>query len=115
MRIKKKWGEIIQLAFNQPCSVKVIEIKPGESTTYHYHNFREDLWFVLDDGVGVVIDGKNFNASHGDEFFIPAGTPHKLYSRSNSIVRVLEIAYGFTEESDKVLVNEDVKDNNLND
>lgn len=106
MKIKKRWGFIRQLAFNQPCSVKVLEIEPGGSTTYHYHHFREDLWYVLDDGVGVMINGKKYIAKQGDEFFISAGTPHKLFSASNKKVRVLEIAYGFNEESDKVLVDE---------
>lgn len=105
MRIKKEWGEIRQLAFNQPCSVKIIEIEPGMSTSYHYHHFREDLWYVLDDGVGVEINGKTYEARRGDEFFIPAGVPHRLFSNSNQKVRIIEIAYGFTEESDKVVVD----------
>lgn len=106
MKIKKPWGEIRQLAFNQPCSVKLIEIEPGKSTTYHYHHFREDLWFILDDGVGVEIDGKIYEAKKGDEFFIPAGTPHRIFSMSNTCVRIIEVAYGFNEESDKVIVDE---------
>ncbi len=110
MRIKKEWGNLIQLAFNQPCSVKVLEIEPECSTTYHYHHFREDLWYILDDGVGVEIDGKQYIAKEGDEFYIPAGTPHRLYSVKDSKVRVLEIAYGFTEESDKTLVKRNASD-----
>lgn len=106
MKIKKEWGEIKQLAFNQPCSVKVIEIWSKKGTTYHYHHFREDVWYILDDGVGVVINGKEYIAKQGDEFFIPAGVPHRLFSPDNKPVRVLEIAYGFNEESDKVVVDE---------
>lgn len=107
MRQDKDWGHFIQLAFNQSCSVKIIEIKPGMSTSYHYHNFREDLWYVLDDGVGVVIDGREAVAHAGDEFIIPAGTPHRLYSAADHPVRVLEIAFGFTEERDKTVVSDD--------
>jgi mannose-1-phosphate guanylyltransferase len=106
LRIKKKWGEIRQLAFNQPCSVKVIQINPGQSTSYHYHNFREDLWYILDDGVGVIIDGKEYRAKAGDEFYIPAGKPHRLFSFAEKVVRILEIAYGFHEETDKVIIDE---------
>jgi len=106
LKIKKRWGEIRQLAFNQPCSVKLIEINPGMSTSYHYHHFREDLWYVLDEGVGVVINGREYRAKPGDEFYIPAGTPHKLFSLSKHVVRVLEIAYGFHEETDKIVLDE---------
>lgn len=101
MHVKKKWGCFKQLVFNQPCSVKIIEINPGQQTSFHYHNMRDDLWFVLDDGLAVQIGDKLIEAKKDQEFVVPAGTPHRLVSKSKKPVRVLEIAFGYTDESDK--------------
>lgn len=106
MKINKDWGRFIQLSFNQPSSVKVIEIEPGKETSFHFHNLRDDLWYILDDGVGIQIKDEVKEAKMGEEFIIPAGTPHRLFCNGEKKVRVLEIAFGFTQEDDKIKVRE---------
>lgn len=101
MYVKKKWGSFKQIVFNQPCSVKVIEIEPGRQTSLHYHNMRDDLWLMLDDGISVQIGDELTDVQKDQEFVVPSGTPHRLISKSNRTVRVLEVAFGYTDESDK--------------
>jgi mannose-6-phosphate isomerase len=104
MRIEKEWGRVKQLTFNQASSVKILEIDPKCSTRLHYHNMRDDLWLVLDDGVGIQIGDRVVVARSGQEFVVPSGTPHRLYSTVEHPVRVLEIAFGYTDEDDQVFL-----------
>lgn len=66
----------------------------------HWHNLRSDAWVVIDEGVKVQIGEELHEASVGEEFFIPSGTVHKLISQSAKPSRVLEIAFGYTNEED---------------
>ncbi|HDP69952.1 MAG TPA: cupin domain-containing protein [Actinobacteria bacterium] len=99
MLIKKPWGEFKQLALNQTCSVKLLTVNPGQETSLHYHNLRDDMWVILDDGISVQIGEKTYETRPGDEFVIPAEENHRIIS-STEKGRVLEIAFGYTNEED---------------
>ncbi len=99
MYVKKPWGEFKQLALNQTCSVKLLTINPGQETSLHFHNLRDDMWVILDKGIKVQIGDKIYDTKPGDEFVIPAEENHRIISSKNK-VRVLEIAFGYTNEED---------------
>lgn len=102
MLIEKDWGRVKQLTFNQASSVKLIEIDPGQSMRLHYHNMRDELWYVLDDGVGVQIGERVEEARRDQEFVVPSGTVHRLFSNASRPLRLLEVAFGYTDEDDQV-------------
>lgn len=99
MLLEKPWGTIEAYTVNQPCTVKLITINPGQETSLHYHKLRDDLWIILDDGLEVTIGDKVFRPSEGEEFMVPAEGLHKLRSLGKK-GRVLEIDIGFTSEDD---------------
>ncbi len=96
---KKPWGNYKQLALNQTCSVKIITLKAGQETSLHFHNLRDDMWVILDLGITVQIGEKTFETMPGDEFVIPAEESHRIISNLDG-ARVLEIAFGYTNEDD---------------
>lgn len=104
MLVKKEWGYFRQLTFNQPSSVKIIEISPMSSTSFHFHNMRDDLWYILDEGIKVQIGDEVFETKKSQEFVVPAGKPHRLISASEKPARILEIAFGYTDETDQVVI-----------
>ena len=72
MIVEKPWGRVVTYALNQPSSVRVITVEPGQETSVHYHRMRDETWVVLDPGLTVEIDDRAVEAEPGEEFVIPA-------------------------------------------
>ena len=47
MIVDKPWGKVVTYALNQPSSVRVITVEPGQETSVHYHRMRDETWVVL--------------------------------------------------------------------
>lgn len=106
MLVKKPWGEFKQLSFNQTCTVKLITVLPSRKTSLHYHNLRDDMLVVLDDGLQVQIGDKILDADAGDEFVVPAEKVHRIISKGKK-GRVLEVAFGYSDEEDDYRFEDD--------
>ena len=76
MIVEKPWGRVVTYALNQPSSVRVITVEPGQETSVHYHRMRDETWVVLDPGLTVEIDDRAVEAEPGEEFVIPAEQAH---------------------------------------
>jgi mannose-6-phosphate isomerase len=105
--IDKPWGKVVTYALNQPSSVRVITVEPGQETSVHYHQMRDEMWVVLDAGLTVQIGNRTIEATPGEEFIVSAETTHRLSNRGDARGRVLEIAYGYTTEDDTLRVEDD--------
>jgi mannose-6-phosphate isomerase-like protein (cupin superfamily) len=105
--IDKPWGKVVTYALNQPSSVRVITVEPGQETSVHYHQMRDEMWVVLDVGLTVQIGNRTIEATPGEEFIVSAETTHRLSNHGDRRGRVLEIAYGYTTEDDTLRVEDD--------
>ena len=100
MIVDKPWGRVATYAHNQPSTVRVITVEPGQETSVHFHRMRDETWVVLDAGLAVEIGERVVNASPGEEFVIPAEQTHRIRCDGPGPGRILEIAYGYTTEED---------------
>ena len=100
MILDKPWGSVVTYALNQPSSVRVITVQPGQETSVHYHRMRDETWVVLDPGLTVEIGDDVVEAAKGEEFTIPAEQTHRIRCTGTAPGRILEIAYGYTSEDD---------------
>lgn len=100
MIIDKPWGKVATYALNQPSSVRVITVEPGQETSVHYHRMRDETWVVLDPSLMIQIGNREVDAQPGEEFMVPAEETHRIANRGSVRGRVLEIAYGYTTEDD---------------
>jgi len=107
MIIDKPWGTVVAYTLNQPSSVRVITVEPGQETSVHYHQLRDEMWVVLDEGLIVQIGNRSVDASSGEEFVVSAEETHRIRNRGETRGRVLEIAYGFTIEEDTLRLQDD--------
>ena len=107
MIIDKPWGKVVTYALNQPSSVRVISVEPGQETSVHYHQMRDEMWVVLDPGLTLQIGNRVVDAASGEEFVVSAETTHRITNRSDILGRVLEIAYGYTTEDDTLRLEDD--------
>jgi len=100
MIVDKPWGKVATYALNQPSSVRVITVEPGQETSVHYHRMRDETWVVLDPSLMIQIGNREVDAQPGEEFMVPAEETHRIANRGSVRGRVLEIAYGYTTEDD---------------
>jgi mannose-6-phosphate isomerase-like protein (cupin superfamily) len=105
--IEKPWGKVATYALNQPTSVRVITVEPGQETSVHYHQMRDETWVVLDDGLTIEIGDRSVEAQPGEEFVVAAEQTHRISNGSERRARVLEIAYGYTTEDDTLRLEDD--------
>ena len=78
MLVDKPWGKVATYALNQPSSVRVITVEPGQETSVHYHRMRDEMWVVLDPGLTIEIGNRVVEAQPGEEFMIPAEETHRI-------------------------------------
>ena len=95
----RPWGRFQQYADNEEVTVSLMRVEPGQRLSLQSHTARAELWIALDDGALIQVDDEVFAAKAGDEFWIPAGTKHRLGSNGPQ-VRVLEIAFGNWQQDD---------------
>ena len=107
MIVDKPWGSVTTYALNQPSSVRMIRIDPGQETSEHYHQLRDEMWVVLDAGLSVQIGNRIVDARPGEEFVVSAEEPHRIMNRGSRSGRVLEVAYGYTTEDDTFRLKDD--------
>jgi mannose-6-phosphate isomerase len=107
MIVEKPWGKVTTYALNQPSSVRVITIEPGQETSEHYHQLRDEMWIVLDGGLTVQIGNRVVDAKPGDEFVVSSEEPHRIANGGERRGRVLEIAHGYTTEDDVFRLQDD--------
>ncbi len=107
MIVDKPWGKVVTYALNQPASVRMITVEPGQETSVHYHQMRDEMWVVLDAGLNVQIGNRSVEASTGEEFMVGAETTHRITNTGATRGRVLEIAYGYTTEDDTLRLQDD--------
>jgi mannose-1-phosphate guanylyltransferase/mannose-6-phosphate isomerase len=97
--VERPWGSFKQYAHNQPVTVSLMTVQPGQRLSLQSHTGRAELWIVLDDGAAVQVGEQVFYPKAGDEIWIPAQTKHRL-SSTRLAVRVLEVAFGNWQQGD---------------
>ncbi len=107
MIVDKPWGKVVTYALNQPSSVRVITVEPGQETSVHYHQLRDEMWVVLDPGLTIMIGNRVTEGKPGEEFMVSAETAHRISNQGDVRGRVLEIAYGYTTEDDTRRLQDD--------
>ena len=104
--IKRPWGIYREYARNEPCTVWIVEMNPGETGSLQTHENFDELWTMLTDGAEVQVGEEVYQAKKGDEFYIPRKTKHRLSNKGGELLRMFEVAYGDVQDEDKVRYND---------
>ena len=107
MIVEKPWGKVATYSLNQPSSVRIITVEPGQETSEHYHQLRDEMWIVLDEGLRVQIGNRQVIARPGEEFVVSSEEPHRITNTGGARGRVLEITHGYTSEDDVYRLQDD--------
>ena len=96
---ERPWGLYERFTLNEPSTVKIITVKPGEAFSLQTHSHREEFWHVISGTAKVTVGTETKDALPGSNFFIPTNTEHRLEAGNDACV-FLEVAYGTFDESD---------------
>ena len=100
--IERPWGRYREYARNEPCTVWIVEMKPGQAGSLQSHQNFDELWIMLTDGGEVQVADETRKVRAGDEIFIPRGIKHRLSNLGDGLLRMMEVAYGEVKDEDKV-------------
>jgi len=99
LRDDRPWGNFIEFTKNEPSTVKIITVNPGEAFSLQKHAKRDEFWHVISGDGTVTVGDEKKPGEAGSEFFIPRGTNHRLEAGSTPVV-FLEVSFGEFDESD---------------
>jgi len=99
-QVVRPWGKFRQYAFNEDCTVSLMEVKPRQRLSLQSHTGRAELWIVLSAGATVQVGEAIRDCEAGDEVWIPAGEKHRLSCTGSAPCQVLEVAYGNWQQAD---------------
>ncbi len=103
---ERPWGSFEQFTANEPSTVKLLRISPGQRFSLQKHAHRSEYWRVVT-GSGIARVGEeDRDIIVGDTIEIPVGTLHRLTGGSDGLI-VLEIAFGEFDEHDIERVEDD--------
>jgi mannose-6-phosphate isomerase len=100
--IERPWGLYREYARNEPCTVWIVEMEPGQTGSLQSHENFDELWIMLTDGGQVQVADEVRQVRVGDEIYIPRRTKHRLSNKGNELLRMMEVAYGEVRNEDKV-------------
>lgn len=98
--VERPWGSFKQFANNEPCTVSLMTVLPGQRLSLQSHTGRAELWIVIDDGAVVQVGEATRTYRSGDEIWIRANEKHRLSCTGAQPVRVLEVAFGDWQQED---------------
>lgn len=97
----RPWGKFNLIYKDTGLWIKKIFLNPGSEISLQKHNFRSEIWLVLDNEILVSVSGENKVLKTGDVITIPVGVVHKMTNNTKLISIILEIGHGkLVEDSD---------------
>ncbi len=104
---ERPWGEFQQFVSNEQVTVKIITVQPGHRLSLQKHDHRGEMWQVLDVPIDVSVDDHAWQAQPGDTVWVPRGATHRMGNSGVRPGRLLEVAFGFFDESDIERLSDD--------
>lgn len=105
----RPWGRFDQFSHNEPTTVKIITVEPGQRLSLQRHAGRSEFWVVLDAPMDITVGDRSWVAEVGERIWIPVATAHRLGNSGAAPARVLELAYGTFLESDIERLEDDYR------
>lgn len=97
----RPWGNFERFTLNEPSTVKIITVDPGEAFSLQTHAHRAEFWHILKGSGTILVDEKQYDAHAGDQFFVERGMKHRAEGGPGGL-QFLEIALGEFAENDIV-------------
>ena len=101
----KPWGQYELYAYNEKCTVKIIDVKRFSSLSLQSHKKRNEFWEVISGRGKFTLGDKVFKVKKGDTLYIPRETMHRMQTGLFPL-KVLEVSLGKFDETNTLMVNQ---------
>src|SRR3989338_6707278 len=101
---KRPWGGFRRFTLYEKTTVKIITVSAGQAFSLQHHANRSEFWRILSGKAAVTVGNDTKEGKAGDEFFISAGSLHRLEAIEET--QFLEIAFGNFDEQDIVRIKD---------
>lgn len=103
--LSRPWGGFVKFIDNKPCTVKILQIKKGESLSLQSHKLREEFWYLISGKIKVTIGRdlkslKKETLKEDEYIFVPKNDLHRIEALKFS--KILEISIGKFKEGDEI-------------
>ena len=95
----RPWGSYERFTLNEPSTVKIITVSPGEAFSLQTHEHRSEFWRIISGSGRVTLGSETREAEPGGHFFSPVGHQHRMEAGAEGL-QFLEIAFGDFDEGD---------------
>ncbi len=95
----RPWGEYERFTLNEPSTVKIISVKPGEAFSLQTHENRSEFWRVVSGSGTITVGGTVREAKTGDHVMVTQGEKHRAEGGAEGIT-FLEVSFGQFDEGD---------------
>ncbi len=102
----RPWGNFERFTLNEPCTVKIITVNPGQELSLQQHAHRDEEWRILQGSGVVTVGDAQTPVQPGDNFFVARGTKHRVAGGPQGVM-FLEIAEGDFDECDITRLEDD--------
>ena len=104
----RPWGMYEVLLDSDECKVKRLTVASEQKLSYQCHYKRREQWTVVKGQLTVVLDGKDWTLNPGMSIFIPMGSKHRAWNKTDEIVQFIEVQTGtYFGEDDIVRIEDD--------
>ncbi len=92
MFAEKSWGSFTVLDIeDESLTIKVLLNKDNQMN-YHSHNFRDEVWTIIEGEASIILDGNKKDVKPGDIIEIKAGMKHTILAKTR--LKLIEVQYG---------------------
>ena len=81
---------------------KRLMVRPGNMLSLQRHQGRQEHWKVRFGVLTVILSGREYTLSEGQELFVPKGAAHSMTNMSDEPVEIIEFQTGVTREKDNI-------------
>lgn len=89
---EKSWGSYRVMDVENGSTTIKVTIKPGGHMNYHSHQYRNELWAVIEGCGRTLVDGMEQKISAGDVVTIEAGCRHTVFADTE--LKMIEVQLG---------------------
>ena len=88
----KSWGSFKVIDVQEKSMTILVTLNPGHQMNYHAHEFRNEVWTVIEGSGRTIVDGMEQSVSEGDVITMEAGCKHTI--RAETTLKLIEVQLG---------------------
>ena len=91
-RTHGSWGEKLNIFCNDLCEVSILELVPNQRCSWHKHNAKYNLFYVLEGELFIKTD-KGISRLKEGEFFTTRPLEMHEFQTASQYTKIMEIMY----------------------